>query len=452
MSRRVTWSPSRRDLAIGLILHLWIPASAADSPTAPDLQALLDASPGRIIEVPPGEHLLQRALVLRHPDSGLRGAARLIQSNTNASFIEARGVTGIHLSGLTLVRASGREDARTAAVVIDHCDDVTLEGLRIRDNRSAAGVIRIEDCRRVDIVRCEIRNYMTLAIDDRTASPHYGYAFRCIDGTGLVVTRSRDVLIEGNRIREDNLRPTPEMKERHGLGGFVRRAPQKGSLINQSTWDAGYVNNWHQGSALIVTGPEHSAHVRIIGNHIENAAQGIDIHADHVTILGNQVVNAFMGMKAMHGSRHVIVANNQFIRNDLWAIGFMPGTTSNTTNIDGGSVITGNLIADFGHGDSRWIWNPAKYTCAPILFDHGQEPTDPPLRDVIISGNVVMNDGAGSIADGGGPRYRWAVFISSGRPHSPRNLLFQGNRFAPGTDGVSNTPLEPAPPKPATAP
>lgn len=63
-----------------------------------------------------------------------------------------------------------------------------------------------------------------------------------------------------------------------------------------------------------------------------------------------------------------------------------------------------------------------------------------------------MNDGAGGIADGGGPRYRWAVFISSGRPHSPRNLLFQGNRFAPGTDGVSNTPLDPAPPKPATAP
>jgi len=376
MPRRVTWSPSRRDLAIGLLLHLWIPAAAADSPAASDLQALLDASPGRIIEVPPGEHHLQRALVLRHPDSGLRGAARLIQSNTNAPFIEARGVTGIHLSGLTLIRASGREDARTAAVVIDHCDDVTLEGLRIRDNRSAAGVVRIEDCRRVDVIRCDIRNYMTLAIDDRTASPHYGYAFRCIDGTGLVVARSRDVLIEGNRILEENLRPTPEMKERHGLGGFVRRAPQKGSLINQSTWDAGYVNNWHQGSALIVTGPEHSAHVRIIGN----------------------------------------------------------------------------LIADFGHGDSRWIWNPAKYTCAPILFDHGQEPTDPPLRDVIISGNVVMNDGAGGIADGGGPRYCWAVFISSGRPHSPRNLLFQGNRFAPGTDGVSNTPLEPAPPKPATAP
>ncbi len=148
MSRRVSWSPSRRDLAIVLLLHIWIPASAADSPaapTAPDLQALLDASPGRIIEVPPGEHRLDRALIFRHPDSGLRGSARLIQSNTNAPFIEARGITGIHLSGLTLVRPSGREDSRTAAVVIDHCNDVTLEGLRIRDNRSPAGVVRIED-------------------------------------------------------------------------------------------------------------------------------------------------------------------------------------------------------------------------------------------------------------------------------------------------------------------
>lgn len=50
---------------------------------------------------------------------------------------------------------------------------------------------------------------MTLAIDDRTASPHYGYAFRCIDGTGIVVNRCRDVLLQGNRILEDRLPVQP---------------------------------------------------------------------------------------------------------------------------------------------------------------------------------------------------------------------------------------------------
>ncbi len=119
------------------------------------------------------------------------------------------------------------------------------------------------------------------------------------------------------------------------------------------------INNWHQGSAIVVTGPIESRGVRVRDNHIENAAQGIDLHADHVIVSGNLVVNSFIGMKAMHGSRHVLIANNQFIRNDLWAIGLMPGTGSHavdrrdqrrgpahTANLDGGHVVANNIISE----------------------------------------------------------------------------------------------------------
>jgi hypothetical protein len=64
--------------------------------------------------------------------------------------------------------------------------------------------------------------------------------------------------------------PTRELKERHRPGHFVRTT-QKGSFISQKSWDEGYANNWHQGSAGQATGPEVGDYVHITGNYIENA-------------------------------------------------------------------------------------------------------------------------------------------------------------------------------------
>lgn len=163
----------------------------------------------------------------------------------------------------------------------------------------------------------------------------------------------------------------------------------------------------------------------------------MDIHADHITISQNIVNNAFIGMKAMHGSRNVIITGNQFTRNDLWAIGLMPGEASRPAvdgkpaNTDGGSIIANNIISDFGHGDSHWIWGSER---SPIKFDSGQEPDDPPLTDVIIQGNVVHSIGS--------PRYRFAVTIDSGA-NAPKGLHFSNNILTPGTGGVANKDLPP---------
>jgi hypothetical protein len=254
---------------------------------------------------------------------------------------------------------------------------------------------------------------------------------------------STGTLIHGNRVIEEDLLPTPEIKEKYQLGEFVKKNPVKGTIISQKVWDEEYVSNWHQGSAIIVTSPDVSDYTRILGNSIENAAQGIDIHSDHVIIAQNIVNNAFMGMKAMHGSRNVLVIGNQFSKNDLWSIGMMPGASSHAAspalpdqevvspNVDGGSIIANNIVSDFGYGHAHWIWGDDG---TPIKFDTGQKPENPPLADVLVQGNVVYDTGR---AEGTAPRYRYAVVV----PSEVKGIRFSGNIFHPGRDGVSNVEL-----------
>ena len=179
----------------------------------------------------------------------------------------------------------------------------------------------------------------------------------------------------------------------------------------------------------MVTSPEVSDRFRILGNHIENAAQGIDLHCDHVVVANNVVLNSFMGLKAMHGSRNILIIGNQFTKNSLWAIGLMPGAAAHATNSDGGSIIANNIISDFGHGDAHWIWGNDR---SPFRFSAGQEPDDPPLRDVIVQGNLVWNNG--------NPRYSFAVILEGG-PNAPSGIHFSNNLFPTGTQGVSNVEL-----------
>jgi hypothetical protein len=79
---------------------------------------------------------------------------------------------------------------------------------------------------------------MRLSVDDRTQARTWGYAFNCTDGTGISVSYSSGCLIEGNRVIEDNLVPTPEIKAKHKLGDYVKKNATKGSIISQHAWDA----------------------------------------------------------------------------------------------------------------------------------------------------------------------------------------------------------------------
>lgn len=342
------------------------------------------------------------------------------------------------------------------AVVAIKCRDLVLENLRVLDNRTRSAAIAVRECTGSQIRGCLVRNYMCITVDDRTASADWGYAFKCSDGTGIEVRYSKGTLIQGNRVIEQNLLPTPEIQKQFDLGKFVKKNAKKGAIMSQKAWDAEYTDNWRQGSAIIVTAPEVSDCTQILGNYIENAAQGIDIHSDHVIVAQNIINNSHIGMKAMHGSRHVLIIGNQFIKNDLWSIGLMPGAASHPPapardgkpavppNCDGGSIIANNIISDFGYGRSHWIWGD---NGAPLRFCRGQQPDDPPLSDVIIQGNVVYDTGRDQVIVDGQPkveppRYKYAVIIETGS-NGPRGLHFSNNILHPGAKGVSNIELKP---------
>jgi len=442
--------------AAGLIL-----LGQALGQTAPKLSAVgygsiqeaLDANPGQMIYVPPGDYEISQKIRLTRDRSGLFGPGRIIQTNPDLPIIEIERATEVRIRDLTLSRAEGRMQTGTEGILAIQCRDLAIQDVQVLDNRTRSAAIVLRQCRTSQVRSCLVRNYMRISVDDRTGSADWGYAFHCIDGTGIAVHDSQATLIQGNRVIEENLLPTPENKQKFHLGAFVKKNPQKGLLLSRKVWDEEYVNNWHQGSAIVVTGPESSDGIQILGNYIENAAQGIDIHADHVTVSQNIVNNAFMGMKAMHGSRHVLILGNQFIKNDLWSIGLMPGAASHAAkpgdgvraavgeNGDGGSIIANNIISQFGYGHAHWIWGNDG---TPLRFDTGQQPDDPPLSEVIVQGNLVYDTARDQLAADGqvsaeSPRYVYAVRVSP----DAKGLHFSNNLFHPGTGGISNVELKP---------
>lgn len=397
----------------------------------PSIQAALDAHPNSLLFVPSGDYTVTEKIRIRGERSGLYGPGRIIQQNAEQPIIEIENADSAEIRDLTLTRPEGKMETSNEGILALKCNNLVLDNVRVIDNRTRSGAITLRECKYARVSNCFIRNYMRVSIDDRTQSKEWGYAFNCTDGTGISVSYSVGTLIQNNRILEENLRPTPEIKAQYKLGDWVKRNPQKGELLSQEVWDRGYSENWQQGSGIIVTAPEVSDLTRILGNHIENAAQGIDLHSDHVIVANNVITNSFMGMKAMHGSRNVLITGNQFIKNTLWSIGLMPGVASHQENTDGGSIISGNIISDFGQGDAQWIWGSER---APIRFDRGQHPDDPSLSEVLIQGNLIHSVGT--------PRYRYAVIIESGH-NAPRELHFSNNRFPAGSEGVSNAELSP---------
>ncbi len=403
----------------------------------PSIQKAIDANPGRMIHVPAGDYEITEKLRLRTDNSGLYGSGRIIQTNPDAPIIEIEQATGVRVRDLTLTRPAGKMDTNADGILAIKCQRLRIDDVQVLDNRTAAAAIALRECRDSGVRGCSVENYSRITVDDRTASPHWGYAFDCISGTGISVSYSSGTLIQGCRVVERNLLTTPEVQQKYGLGKFVKKNPVKGSLISQKKWDEGRVNNWHQGSGILIDAPEASNYTQLLGNYIENAGQGMDIHADHVTISQNIVNDAFIGMKAMHGSRNVIITGNQFTRNDLWAIGLMPGAAAHPAadgkpaNTDGGSIVANNIISDFGHGHAHWVWGDSG---TPFKFDSGQEADDPPLTDVIIQGNVVHCLDT--------PRYKFAVTIGGGAT-APRGLHFSNNILPPGTTGVGNVDLPP---------
>lgn len=410
----------------------------------PSLQAALDANPGGVIHVSNDVELDQELLV-RHDGSVLWGDARIIQTNPKAGILAVDAAEHVTIRGLTLTRPQGATVTAEPGLRIEGGKYVVLDSVRVVQNQSTAGSIRVMNSSDATIRNCTVVNYKRVAIDDRTGNPElYGYAFRCIDGTGIVAHYCEGTIIEGNRIVEEVFLPTREVRDENGLGELTQKLEEPGRLADSELWESGYTNNWHQGSGIIVGGLGKNRDSIVRGNYIVNAGQGIDVHADSIIIANNIVDGAMIGMKAMHGSKHVQVIGNQFRRVDLWGILLSPGSAShgadgeNEENVDGGSIIANNIISEFGYGGQQWNWEGAGGSAkSAIVLAQGQLPENPPLRNVIVQGNVVYASGADKFP-AQAPRHRYALFLDVSAGNKPENVRIVDNLLEPGSEGASN--------------
>ena len=448
---------------IVLLVMVTAAGSWGQQPSAADyasLQEAIDANPGKVVFVPQAVYEISEPLHLTTENSGLAGYGTIVQTDTDACIVAISNAKNVRIESLTFTRPENQQDCEDSGIEITNSSNVMLKGVRLLDNRSQHPGINIEDSRDCRVIESEVCNYKRVAIDDRTAEGQslYGYAFFCIDGTGVAVKNSRGISLKNNRVVENNLLPTKKIKEQYQLGTLTEgKYPTNPGDLGRNAVSAGYVSNWHQGSAIIVTDPEVSRDILISGNYIENCAQGIDLHCDYVRCTDNTVVGGMVGVKMTHGSKHLIVANNLLTRIDLWGIIYNPGAASHGVipatddasekpkNDDGGSVIANNIITEYGYGNEYWNWGGASSDQSgsyAIAFYDGQLPENPPLSDVLVTGNMVYDESSGDA--GKTPRYRYAVFFGSwntsenNTPNMPRNIKLYGNMFHPGTMGISN--------------
>lgn len=446
---------------IGLIVSLL--AAPAYATTLLDE---IESRPGELIEVPIGTHEIDRPIVLTS-GAGLVGHGTIIQTNPEADIVRVSDASGVLIESVTLTRPEGSQVTERCAVWAEDVRDLTLRNVTIRDNKSDRAAVWIRRSVNTRIEGCEIINYKRLTIDDRTHNPEWGYAFNAIDGDGIQLRDSTDAFVINNRVIEYDYLPTREIWEREELGMLTDGAHPTvtdGEFYRRAVRD-GRVQAWHQGSAILVSGPKTSRHITLQGNIIQNSAQGFDIHADKVNLVGNTVNHGMMGVKITHGARNVLVANNTLTHIDLWGILLNPGAVSHyasgrdgdreavSENVDRGTLITGNIITDFGYGHEWWNWsgNPeGDLKSHAIALFEGQVPENPPLRDVVISNNIVYDSGRDGVIDENGkltfpdPRYRYAVYVGVWvEEHGPvgetlpRDLIIRNNLLEPGYKGVS---------------
>lgn len=440
------------------------PTTAISTPPAhqpivygPAIQRALDSAPGQVIFLPPGDYTISSPIMISHDNSGLAGPGRIIQTNPKELILMVSRADNVQLRDITLTRLPDTEGA-VSGLGAHGCRNLVVNNVQVIDNRAPASAVNIDKCVSGRISNCLVRNYKGISIEDRTTSATSGIAFKCFDGTGIQLTGCQGMLVQSNRIEEHRLLPTREARESFDLGRITSRSAAKGTFVSQETWESEHVPiGWHQGSGLYVGGPQDSGLTQVIGNFIENANQGMDIQSDHITIANNIVENSDVGMKAMHGARNVLILGNQFNRCDMHGALLLSGMLSHhagegvpemrvpagtPANIDGASIIANNVFSNFGYGGSHWLVGDER---SVICLERGQSSKCPPLRDVIVSGNIVAGSSASKSTEITSPtpeqpHYRYALLIDipANGIQGPLGIRVYNNLLAPGKLGVSN--------------
>jgi hypothetical protein len=425
------------------------------------LQDAIDANPGKMIFVPAGIREISQPLRIQRDGAGIYGYGAIIQTSPGEDILQIRNAADVRIEGVTFRRVSPEFHRSVKAVDAENCRALVLKDLKILDNRTNRAAVLLTNSDYCRVEACEVINYKTIAIDDRVKDPLYGYAFNAIDGHGIRAINCKGIQILHNRVMEKELLPTKEIMEKYQLGHMVKRLDKLGPLASYGVSKDGFLFIWHQGAGIGVHGASVNTQTQIEGNYIENAAQGIDAHSDFMTLVGNHVEDCYIGLKAFHGSRGVIIANNIVRAAAKYGILLRPGSGSfeasealgtqaaRGENVERGFIISNNIISDTGWGSESWrLASDESDPSMPaaIKLGTGPLPENPVLRDVIVQGNLVYDRGRDKVlVDGKAqtvpPRYKRAVWMDE-KP-VPENIIFMGNIFHAGSKGVSNRKVTP---------
>ncbi len=426
--------------------------------------------------------MLKAPIRLTADGSGLRGDTRLHFEGTE-TIIEAEGLHGLTLRGFTLIRETDSPDNRQA-IQFDRCSQVTLDSVRVENNRSVGPTIRLVRCTDNRIVNCSILNYKQMGLNIRPTQ-----TFRTIDGHGMALQHCWGSLIQGNSIIERRLLADEATMEKHELGKVLEGVSPVEGMPD-------FFPAWHQGAGI---GSFRGAHSVIVGNYVENACQGFDFQTDQSVLNGNIVRGAQSGIKCMQFTENVIISYNNISYTDLWGIVMAPGQTAkppeagdediraeNPTHygddkkienptqlelleraglglvraeVNSGTIISNNVFSHFGEGPEYFNWPPVLHIDDGFLtvinlwgqWEDNKKTSnvtfhpDSGMRSILVQGNMIYHSGQDGVIEEGKtiypePKYRYAVYRNTG-PYGPRQVFLSGNLLHSGKDGVSNLPL-----------
>jgi parallel beta-helix repeat protein len=249
------------------------------------IEQLIDATPGQVIEIPPGRYVFDRGLTLRTDDVTLRGAG---MDKTVLTFAgQKSGAEGLLVtaSGFTLENLA-IEDTKGDAVKVNEGERITLRGVRIewtggpKTTNGAYGLYPVRT-RKVLIEDCVVRG---------------------ASDAGIYVGQSTDIIVRRNRV------------EYNVAGIEIENSRRADVYDNDVTRNTGGILVFNMPNL-----PEPGAGARVFNNRIyENntanfAAKGTAVASvpagSGVVINANDQVEIFGNTLRDNATAHIIISS-----------------------------------------------------------------------------------------------------------------------------------------------
>ncbi|WP_223162223.1 nitrous oxide reductase family maturation protein NosD [Nitratifractor salsuginis] len=288
-------------------------------------QAIDRVEPGAMIEL--GSGVIEESVTIDKPLTlkGVEGKT-LLQGPGRGTVVTI-GSSHVHLEGLTIQGSGRRRERLDAAVKMDGVSDVSIKGCKIE--KSLFGIIA-ERSAHLEFSRNSIRSYPEKVVDNRGDFIRLWGSHdikvrgnRLEHGRDLSVTRSHNVLLADNRIREARYGILASMDTnltargndiRNIYAGFFIRGGRDLNATGNTVFDTRTAT----GTGILLA---HGRNIHISDNLLMACAQALYIDASPVEIgmrryiYHNAVVDNVTALHFHAALRNNTIRDNDFVGN-----------------------------------------------------------------------------------------------------------------------------------------